>query len=139
MARWMRWIRETNETLLDLVFGCLVYSFIFEIAGLLFVENKGSYSLGLFIGTAVSVGVSMHMAKVLDRCLNMLPQQSKKTMVANSILRWIVMLAAAWTGVRFKAISFPGVIIGMLGLKVSAHMHMYTNLYITKKIRRKGR
>ena len=60
-------------------------------------------------------------------------------MTVRSMLRLLVMLVAALAGIKCKAISFPGVIIGILGLKISAHLHMYTNLYITKKIRRKGR
>lgn len=132
-------MQEANETLLDLIFGCLVYSLVFEVAGLLFVDNKISYSLGLFLGTAVAVGLSVHMAKSLEHCLDLEPGKGQKFMAVRSMIRWLVMLAAAWMGLRWKAISFPAVIVGMLGLKISAHLHMYTNLYITKKIRRKGR
>lgn len=42
-----RWINKDNETLFDLIFGCIVYSIVFEVIGLLVVENKGSYSMGL--------------------------------------------------------------------------------------------
>lgn len=139
MAKWIKWMQEANETLLDLILGCLVYSLLFEAAGLLLVNNKGSYSLGLFLGTAAAVGISIHMEKSLERCLDMEPGKGQRFMTIRSILRWLVMLAAAWMGLKFDAISFPAVIIGMLGLKISAHFHMYTNLYITKKIRRKGR
>ena len=40
---WRRWINKDNETLFDLIFGCIVYSIVFEAIGLLVVENKGSY------------------------------------------------------------------------------------------------
>ena len=64
---------------------------------------------------------------------------ASRTSVLYSFLRLIVMFVAAWLGLKFSQISFPGVVIGMIGLKISAHMHVYTNVYITKKIRRKGR
>lgn len=137
--KWINWIQEENETLLDLIFGCLVYSILFEIIGLLLVPNKGSYSAGLFLGTAVALGLGVSMAKGLEKCLVMEESQARKSMTVRSMARLLVMLVAALAGMKCKAISFSGVIIGILGLKISAHLHMYTNLYITKKIRKKGR
>ena len=71
---WRRWINKDNETLFDLIFGCIVYSIVFEVIGLLVVENKGSYSMGLLLGTAVAVGLSVSMYKGLNRCLVMTEQ-----------------------------------------------------------------
>lgn len=62
-VNWRRWINKDNETLFDLIFGCIVYSIVFEVIGLLVVENKGSYSMGLLLGTAVAVGLSVSMYK----------------------------------------------------------------------------
>ncbi len=132
-------IREADETLLDLIFGCLLYSLLFEIIGLIFVPNKGSYTLGLLIGTAVSVGMSISMARGLERCLAPDAKRVKVTMAFQSILRYLVMFAAAWLGIRFAFVSFAGVLIGLIGLKISAHFHVYTHVYITKRIRKKGR
>lgn len=137
--KWINWIQEENETLLDLIFGCLTYSILLEVIGLLLVPNKGSYSAGLFLGTAVAIGLGVSMARGLEKCLVMEQSQARRSMTVRSMMRLLVMLVAALAGMKCKAISFPGVIIGILGLKISAHLHMYTNLYITKKIRRKGR
>ena len=137
--KWTNWIQEENETLLDLIFGCLAYSLLLEIIGLLMVPNKGSYTVGLFLGTAVAIGLGVNMAKGLEKCLAMEQSKARRSMTVRSMLRLLVMLVAALAGIKCKAISFPGVIIGILGLKISAQLHMYTNLYITKKIRRKGR
>ena len=137
--KWINWIQEANETLLDLIFGCLAYSILLEVVGLLLVPNKGSYSAGLFLGTAVAIGLGISMARGLEKCLVMEESKARKSMTMRSMMRLLVMLVAALAGMKWKAISFPGVIIGILGLKISAHLHMYTNLYITKKIRKKGR
>lgn len=51
----------------------------------------------------------------------------------------MVILLAAWIGMRSGYFSFPGIIIGILGLKISAYFHAYTNVYITKKLYKKGR
>ena len=131
--------RNRNETLLDLIFGCLVYSAVFELIGLALVPNKGSYSLGLLIGTLVAVGCAVSMAAGIKRVLTMDRSQAVRSSIIYSLMRTIVMLVAAWLGLKFSLISFPGVVIGMIGLKVSAHLHVYTNVYITKQLRRKGR
>ena len=138
-VNWRRWINKENETLFDLIFGCIVYSIVFEAIGLLVVENKGSYSLGLLLGTVVAIGFSVSMYKSLNRCLVMNEHQARKNMVVGSLFRSAVILLAAWVGMRSGFFSFPGIIIGILGLKISAYLHAYTNVYITKKLYKKGR
>lgn len=130
-------IGRMNETLLDLITGCLVYSIIFECIGLIFVHNKAAWSLGLLLGTIVAVGLAISMYHSIDSCLSMDPARASRTMTLWSILRILVMLAAAWVGMKFSFISFPAVIVGILGLKVSSHLHMYTNVYITQKLFKK--
>lgn len=136
---WRRWINKDNETLFDLIFGCIVYSIVFEAIGLLVVENKGSYSLGLLLGTAVAIGLSVSMYKSLNNCLVMTEHQARRNMVFSTLLRAVVILLAAWIGMRSGYFRFPGIIIGILGLKISAYFHAYTNVYITKKLYKKGR
>lgn len=136
---WRRWLNKDNETLFDLIFGCIVYSIVFEAIGLLVVENKGSYSLGLLLGTAVAIGLSVSMYKSLNNCLVMTEHQARRNMVFSTLLRAVVILLAAWIGMRSGYFSFPGIIIGILGLKISAYFHAYTNVYITKKLYKKGR
>ena len=136
---WRRWINKDNETLFDLIFGCIVYSIVFEAIGLLVVENKGSYSLGLLLGTAVAIGLSVSMYKSLNNCLVMTEHKARRNMVFSTLLRAVVILLAAWIGMRSGYFSFPGIIIGILGLKISAYFHAYTNVYITKKLYKKGR
>ena len=136
---WRRSINKDNETLFEIIFGCIVYSIVFEAIGLLVVENKGSYSMGLLLGTAVAVGLSVSMYKGLNRCLVMTEQKAGRSMALGSLFRSAVILLAAWIGMRSGYFSFPGIIIGILGLKISAYFHAYTNVYITKKLYKKGR
>lgn len=139
MNRIRERLGNTNETLLDLIFGCLVYSAVFELIGLVLVPNKGSYSLGLLIGTLVAVGCAVSMAAGIRRVLSMDRSRAVRNTILYSLLRTIVMLVAAWLGLKFSRISFPGVVIGMIGLKISAHLHVYTNVYITKPFCRRCR
>ena len=95
---WRRWINKDNETLFDLIFGCIVYSIVFEVIGLLVVENKGSYSMGLLLGTAVAVGLSVSMYKSLNRCLVMTEQKAGRSMAAMWIFLSIVIMNLSCLG-----------------------------------------
>lgn len=139
MAKWTKWIKDIDETLMDLILGCLIYSFIFELIGLLAVSRRLAWTLGIALGTITAVCMSISMYKSLNSCLVLDPSSARRMMTIQSILRMLVMLVVAWTGMKLNRVSFPAVIVGMLGLKVSAHLHMYTNVYITKRLRRKGR
>ena len=139
MNRIRKWLENTNETLLDLIFGCLVYSLVFELLGLILVPNKGSYSLGLLIGTIVAIGCAISMAAGIRHVLTMDRMGASRNSIIYSLLRMIVMVAAAWLGLKYSQISFPGVVIGMIGLKIAAHLHAYTNVYITRPLCRRGR
>lgn len=132
-------ISGMNETLLDLVLGCLVYSLVFEVIGLVLIPQRIQYTLGLSLGTLSSVCCAFSMAFGIDRMLDMDQRSAARNNVFHSILRMIFMLVLALIGAKIGRVSLYGVIIGMIGLKISAHMHVYTNVYITKKIRRKGR
>ena len=139
MTIWRKWIKEINETLLDLILGCFIYSALFELIGLAVVSDKVSWSAGICLGTVAATGLCVSMYKGLADCLSMNPAAARRTMTIQSIIRLFVMFAVAWLGIRIRQVSFPAVIVGMLGLKVSAHMHMYTNVYITKRLKKKGR
>lgn len=130
---------DASETLLDLIVGCIIYSLVFELIGLLVVENKGAFSLGLLVGTMASIGLSLSMYRSVEKVVTMAPDRASRSMTLASILRMLVILAVAWLGMHFTWISFPGILIGILGLKISAYLHVYTNVYITRKLRKKGR
>lgn len=139
IMKGIKWIRETNETLLDLIFGSLIWSLLAWIVGLFIVSDRLSYTIGIALGTVVAVGMSVSMAKGLEKCLHMTRARGQWGMTVRSILRWLIMLAAVAAGLKFDRISFPGVILGIIGLKLAALLHVYTNTYITKRLKGEGR
>ena len=103
------------------------------------MPERLEYTLGLILGTAVAIGLSISMYRGIDECVDMDPVRARRAMTLRSIIRAIVMLGAAFVGMKFAIFNFPAVIIGIMGLKISAYLHMYTNVYITGKLRKKGR
>ena len=130
---------KLNETLLDLLIGCFCYSAIMEVIGLLVAENKGSYSLGLLFGTLVAAACSYSMYRGLIHATAMDPHRAGRSMTIQSILRMLVMLVSAGAAMLIPQISFYGVVVGLMGLKIAAYLHVYTNVYITRKLLKKGR
>lgn len=135
--------KQTNKavwTLIDLWIGIILYFIIFEIIGLIFVPNRITYTLGLLTGCVTAGFLAWHMYSILDTALDMAQEDAVNYSKKYSALRLLVMLVVALAGMKFSLLSFPAVIIGILGLKISAFFQPYTNLYITKIIfKKKGR
>lgn len=129
--------RKGFETLLDLYVGIIIYFMIFEIAGLIFMENRISYTLGLLTGCLVSGFMAWDMFCSIDHALDLYSDDAVKYTRKKSLFRWLVMLVAAFAGMRLAVLSFPAVITGILSLKIAAFCQPYTNSHITKKILRK--
>lgn len=132
-------VKGAVETLVDLWIGIILYFVLFEIIGLIFVENRLSYTIGLLVGCCVGAFMAWNMYTSIDCALDMPEDDAVKYMRTRSIFRWLVMLVAAFAGMRFAIMSFSAVLIGILGLKIAAFCQPYTNLYITKKLRKEGR
>ena len=135
--------KQTNKaiwTLIDLWIGICVYFLLFETIGLIFVPNRLTYTLGLLTGCVTAAFLAWHMYDSLDTALDRGEEDAVKHSKKSSALRLLVMLVVALAGMKFSLLSFPAVIIGILGLKISAFFQPYTNSHITKKIlKKKGR
>lgn len=132
-------IGKINPTVIDLVIGILIYGIFLEIIGMIFVENRVSYTLGLLLGLFAAVLLVIHMYTTLDRALDMDSKSASSYIQKRSFLRALVMLATVALGMIFQQISFFAIVIGILGLKISAFLQPFTNLYITTKILKERR
>lgn len=132
-------IRKLNPTLRDLIFGIGIYMLILEMIGLIFIEDKLPYTIGNVFGCAVAIGLAFSMYNSIVKALDMVPEQAQKYTTKKSILRLLVMFVAVGVGMTFNWINYVSVILGILGLKVSAFMQPFIYEYITKKIFKEGR
>ena len=58
-------LRRMNEALPGLVVTILLYGLVIELAGVWFVEDKMKYSIGLWYGVAIAVGLAINLAMVI--------------------------------------------------------------------------
>lgn len=133
-----RYINGIDEILRDLIFGIGLYFVVISLIGLAVVEDKAGYIMGAFFGSAWAVGMAVHMYLSLDKGLDMDPDSAQKYIFSRSMLRLFMMLVAVFLGALIPGLSFIGVVLGLLGLKVSALMQPLVSAYITKKIFREG-
>lgn len=127
-----------NPTVRDMLFGVFIYSVIIEIAGLILSEAPFAYTMGIFLGTAVTVFLIFHMYHTLDKAMEMDADGAQKYIMSQSFLRLFVRLLAAFLGLKLEAVSFLAVIISLLGVKYASLLQPFVNKYITQKIFREG-
>lgn len=127
------------EVVIDLIVGCLLHSLLYALIGMILVEDKAGFLTGITLGTLAAVCLCIDMRRSVEDTVDRDPAKAGRYMVFRSILRMLVMLAVLWIAIRSRRISLPGTVIGLMGLKVSAYLHMYVNVYITGRLRKKGR
>lgn len=125
-------IAGVNKTLWELILGILLYGCICQIIGLFFVENKFSYSTGLWVGLLTAVAAAIHMWWSLDRALDLDEGTAGKKLQAQSIVRYaiivMVMAITMISGVTNPLAAF----LGIMGLKVAAYLQPFTHKLIRR-------
>lgn len=111
---------QVKETIIGFLIGIGIYAVLIELVGFFFSEDFFSYTLGLLFGVAVAIFLMIHMAKTLDRALDLPQTQAIKYTRRQSFLRLAVMLAAMVIALMIEQLNFIAVILGMLGLKMGA-------------------
>ncbi len=130
---------KVKDTLIELFIGIGIYFVITEIVGLIFVENKLTYTAGLLLGVVGAALLATHMYVTLNKGLDMEKDAATKYIKSNSFLRLAIMLLILLVGRAITHISFLAVIIGLLGLKIGAFMQPLVNKFISTKINKEGR
>lgn len=124
-------MEKAKNTLIRLILGIVIYAVIVGIVGVLFVDNKITFILGLAYGTMGAIAVSMHLYFSLNKSLDMDTNTAEKREKKMAVIRMIIMIAVTVIGFCFPGIfHIAGVLLGLFGLKVSAYLqplfHNYT-------------
>ena len=64
-------LARLNDALPGLVATIIGYGLVIQFAGVWFVEDKAAYSIGLWYGIAIAVGLAIHIASVLWDAVSM--------------------------------------------------------------------
>ncbi len=130
-------LRRINPALPELLTGILLYGLVLQLTGVWFVDDKLQYSMGLWIGIALAMGMAVNMAVVILDAVDAMA--SKGTAVRTglwSVLRYVVAVGAFIGVWYFKVGNLLVMFLGMMGLKVSAYLQPFLHkiiLQIQKK------
>lgn len=119
--------RKIDRTLLELMTGILLFGILCQLTVVWLVEDRGGYSLGLWLGVLLAEAVGFHMWWSLDRALDLEQEAAVKMMTKHNILRYLTIVVCL--GVIMTAgIANPlAAFLGLMGLKVSAYLQPFTH------------
>lgn len=126
-------LRRINPMLPRLVAGIVVYGLLVQLAGVWFVEDKIGYSVGLWYGIVIAIGMSVNLAMVIyDTVTFYSGENANKRVAAKAVLRYIVVAALLFILGYFEFGNLFMAFIGVFGLKISAYMQPLLNKLINK-------
>ena len=126
-------LRRINDALPGLVYGIILYGIILQLTGVWFVKDKLGYSIGVWYGIAIAVGLAINLAKVIYDSVTMdMGEHANRKLIAKSVLRYAVVVILFMILGYFQFGNLLTALLGVLGLKVSA----YAQPLLTKVVKK---
>ena len=116
-------LRRLNDALPGLVATIIGYGLVIQFAGVWFVEDKAAYSIGLWYGIAIAVGLAIHIASVLWDAVSMgESKDANRRIIAKCLLRYFVVAVLLIILGYFHFGNLFTAFLGVLGLKIGAYL-----------------
>ena len=126
-------LKRINPSLPGLVAGILIYGLLVQITGVWFVEDKMGYSIGLWYGIAIGIGMAINLATVIYDAVTFDGEgNANKRVAAKSILRYIVVAVLFGILGYFEFGNLFTAFLGVMGLKFSAYAQPLLNKIVNK-------
>ena len=119
-------LKKTDRTLLEMHTGMLVFGLVCQLAGFLLAKNQRQYAVSLWVGVALAVAGSIHMARTLDRAL---PQgaNASRTITMGYLIRYVA-VAIVFAVIFLEGTLNPVIVfLGYMSLKVTAYLQPITH------------
>ena len=126
-------LRRINPALPGLVAGILIYAVLVQITGVWFVEDKIGYSIGLWYGVAIGIGMAINLATVIYDAVTFDGEgNANKRVAAKSMLRYLVVAILFGILGYFEFGNLFTAFLGVMGLKFSAYAQPLLNKIVNK-------
>ena len=126
-------LRRINPALPGLIAGILIYGLLVQFTGVWFVENKMDYSIGLWYGIAIAVGMAINLATVIYDAVTFDGEgNANKRVAAKSMLRYIIVAILFGILGYFEFGNLFTAFLGAMGLKFSAYAQPFLNKIVNK-------
>ena len=126
-------LKRINPALPGLIAGMIIYGLIIQLAGIWFVEDKIGYSIGLWYGIAIGIGMAINLATVIYDAVTFDGEgNANKRVAAKSMLRYIVVAILFGILGYFEFGNLFTAFLGVMGLKISAYLQPLLNKIVNK-------
>ena len=130
-------LKRINPSLPGLVAGIVIYGFIVQLAGVWFVKDKIGYSIGLWYGIAIGIGMAINLATVIYDAVTFDGEgNASKRVAAKSMLRYLVVAILFGILGYFEFGNLFTAFLGVMGLKFSAYAQPLLNKIVNKLLGR---
>lgn len=130
-------LKRINPSLPGLVAGIVIYGVFVQITGVWFVEDKIGYSIGLWYGIAIGIGMAINLATVIYDAVTFDGEgNANKRVAAKSMLRYIVVAILFGILGYFEFGNLFTAFLGVMGLKFSAYAQPLLNKLVNKLLGR---
>lgn len=116
-----------NDSLPDLWIGILIYTVTVILIGIWFVPRPVYCLIGLLTGSALSAFLAWHMARTIDRAVDLEEGAATRSLQKGSALRYGVILIVIGLLFAFDLGNPLAALAGIFGLKVSAYLAPFTH------------
>ena len=124
-------LKKTDRTILEMHLGQLLFGIVCQLAGMFFTQSKGWYTASLWLGIAFSMAAVIHMARTLDRALQM-GEAAAKVITRGYLFRYILIVFAMVAAALTKVLNPLIIFLGYMSLKVTAYMQPLTHKLLNR-------
>lgn len=125
-------MKHISSTAWELVLGILLCGAVLEVLVLIFLPEKLSISLGLFIGMITAAAMVFHMNYSIDRILDMGEGAARKGAAKGYAVRTVSVVIILLIVVVTKKANLLSCIAGIFTLKVSVYLQPITHRIIRR-------
>ena len=129
---------DSEDTILmDLVIGILGGVSVVQGIVLFLYEEWLYYTVGLWIGASIAIGLAVHMKRSIEDALDIGEEGAGRHMMQKSLLRGGIVLILFLGVAYFQVGSLLTMFIGAMSLKFAAYLQPYV-FKVRKKLRKGG-
>ena len=129
----MRKIRNINQTVWELIIGIVFVNALLEVIGLIFVSQKGAYTIGLILGMVMAIGMVFHMNISIEKAMDIGGEHAKGYMLKSYAARTVVVLVVIVCVGVLKFADLLSLILGIMTLKVAAYLQPITHRFMESR------
>ena len=126
-------LKRINPSLPGLVAGIVIFGLLIQLTGVWFVQDKWGYSIGLWYGVAIAIGMAINLATVIYDAVTFDGEgNANRSVAAMSMLRYTVVAILFCILGYFEFGNLFTAFLGVMCLKFSAYAQPLLNKLVNK-------